>query len=702
MKKIMMKSAMPVLLLATITACGNFEWFPDNGSTSTTTTPSSTAQTATNTTVQKTQMGGAMQGNPLTLTTAVTTFAGSNYFADGTGAAARFDTPFGLTSDGTNLYVADTQNNTIRKIVIATGAVTTLAGTTGAWVGFADGIGAAASFNHPKGITIEGTNLYVADTDSNTIRKIVIATGAVTTLAGALQYGSADGIGTAARFKVPEGITSDGTNLYVADTQNNTIRKIVIATGEVTTLAGTAGQTGSADGIGAAARFSSPSGITVNGTNLYIADSDNKTIRKLDISTGEVTTVAGTPVHGGSTDGIGTAALFITPNGVTTDGTTLYIADSRTGTIRKLDIATGEVTTIAGTPGQAGSTDGTGATARFNYPEGLALAGNSLYVADSTNNTIRQIATASGVVTTLAGSAGTSLDGSGSVARFYKPSSVTSDGTCLYVADSQNRTIRKIVIATGAVTTLAGASGQTGSVDGTGTAARFFAPDGITTDGTNLYAVDGYAIRKIVIATGEVTTLAGTAGQIGSADGTGAAARFYVPRGITTDNVSLYVTDSFNHTIRKIVIATGEVTTLAGTAGQAGSTDGTGAVARFGSPIGITTDGSSVYVADNGNGKIRKIVIATGVVTTLASTTAGISDWLTTDGTSLYSANAYSIAKIVIATGAVTTLAGSEKVPGFVDGTGTAARFLFLWGGTTDGTSLYVVDGGNSIIRKVQ
>jgi sugar lactone lactonase YvrE len=218
-------------------------------------------------------MGGAKQGHVLTLNGTVSTLAGSSYSTDGTGSAARFNYPQGITTDGTNIYVADTQNNTIRKVVIATGVVTTLVGSAGL-SGSTDGTGSAALFNNPRGITTDGTNLYVVDSCNYTIRKVVIATGAVTTLAGSAgaAKGSTDGTGSAARFNFPQGITTDGINLYVTDTQSNTIRKVVIATGAVTTLAGSAGASGSTDGTGSAALFNYPLGITTDGTNLYVAD----------------------------------------------------------------------------------------------------------------------------------------------------------------------------------------------------------------------------------------------------------------------------------------------------------------------------------------------------------------------------------------------------------------------------------------------
>jgi hypothetical protein len=207
------------------------------------------------------------------------------------------------------------------------------------------------------------------------------------------------------------------------------------------------------------------------------------------------------------------------------------------------------------------------------------------------------------VVTTFAGTAGLSgsTDGTGAAARFNYPDAVATDGTNLYVTDAGNNTIRQIAIATGAVTTLAGTAGSTGATDGTGTAALFASPVGITTDGTNLYVADraNDTIRQVAIATRAVTTLAGSAGMEGAADGAGSAARFYLPSGITTDGMNVYVADTYNHTIRKIVVATGAVTTLAGSPGNIGSADGTGAAARFFYPIALTTDGTNLYVADD-------------------------------------------------------------------------------------------------------
>ncbi len=191
------------------------------------------------------------------------------------------------------------------------------------------------------------------------------------------------------------------------------------------------------------------------------------------------------------------------------------------------------------------------------------------------------------------------------------------------MADLYNHTIRKIVLATAEVTTLAGLAGSKGSTDGVGSAARFSSPAAVAADGSgNVFVADleNCTIRKIVVATREVTTLAGLAGVPGTNDGTGSMARFAYPAGVAADGSGdVFVADALNNTIRKIVVETGEVTTLAGLARSYGSTDGIGSAARFSQPTGVAWDRSgNVYVADTENNTIRKIVVATGEVSTLA------------------------------------------------------------------------------------
>jgi sugar lactone lactonase YvrE len=327
--------------------------------------------------------------------------------------------------------------------------VTTLAGQTGS-IGTADGSGAAARFAYLAYIACDAAgNLYV--TDYNTIRKITPA-GKVTTFAGKpgdFSYGSANGSHAAARFDHPFGIACDTAgNVYVAEEGNYTVRKITPA-GEVTTLAGRAGSSGTVDGSGAAARFSGPNGIACDAAgNLYVVDWD--AVRKITPA-GKVTTLAGKALWPGHTDGSGAAARFRQSSGIACDAAgNIYVADTTNDTIRKITPA-GEVTTLAGKSRSKGSIDGSGAAARFNWPTGIScdFAGN-LYVTDSGNNTIRKI-TPAGEVTTLAGKAGAvgSADGSGTAARFsIHLNGIACDAAGnLYVADCDNNTIRKITLS---------------------------------------------------------------------------------------------------------------------------------------------------------------------------------------------------------------------------------------------------------------
>ena len=335
-------------------------------------------------------------------------------------------------------------------------------------------------------------------------------------------------------------------------------------------------------------------------------------------------TLAGSAGQTGTTDNTGSAARFNSPAGVSVDTAgNVFVADAGNRTIRKVTSA-GVVTTLAGSAGQIGFTDGTGSAARFNLPIGVSVdtAGN-VFVADNGNLTIRKV-TSAGVVTTLAGSAGQSgsTDGTGSAARFSQIAGVSVDTAGnVFVTDYANRTIRKVTSA-GVVTTLAGTAGQSGFTDGTGSAARFNLPIGVSVDTAgNVFVADNgnHTIRKVTSA-GVVTTLAGSAGQIGSTDGTGSAARFNQPYGVSVDTAgNVFVADAGNHRIRKVTSA-GVVTTEAGLA--AGSNNGLGSAARFSSPFGISVDTTgNVFVSDYNNHTIRNTVASAPATVTLSNLT---------------------------------------------------------------------------------
>jgi hypothetical protein len=319
--------------------------------------------------------------------------------ADGSGSGASFNYPTGMVVLGGNIYLADSGNSTIREVTPG-GAVTVFVGQSGV-AGWADGPGVTtAVFDHPEGIATDGVNLlFVADSGSNVIRQVNVGTKAVTTIAGTPGvFGSGDGTGlNASTFNNPLGIAYAGGGtpaLYVADSGNCTIRKIVISSGLVTTLAGNPTVIGFANGVGVAASFLWPYGIAFVGggtPTLYVADAGNHAIRSVVISTQAVGTLAGQPGVKGSADGAGGAASFYWPEGITTDGTNLYVADTINCTIRQVVITTGGVSTLAGQAGDAGSANGAGNVATFNDPMGLAMSGTTLYVSDMYNSTIRQV-----------------------------------------------------------------------------------------------------------------------------------------------------------------------------------------------------------------------------------------------------------------------------------------------------------------------
>ena len=652
------------------------------------------------------------------------TFAGpqeSPGWYDGSNSAAGFFNPFGAAVDSAgNVYVADTSNHTIRKITPA-GMVSTLAGSQSQH-GTNDGVGVAARFYYPAGVAVDtSNNLYVADSSNYTIRKISPA-GAVTTLAGSPTLsGTNNGVGSAAMFNAPNGVAVDrSNNVYVADTSNHTIRKITPA-GDVSTMAGLAGVSGTNNGTGSAARFYNPFGLTVdtNG-NVYVADTYNHTIRKITPA-GGVTNLAGLPTVSGTNNGTGSAAKFNYPTGVTVDNSgNVYVADYLNDTIRKVS-PTGIVTNMAGAAGISGYTNGTGSAARFNQPSGVAVDGSgNIFIADYLNNLIRKM-TPLAAVTDYAGVGGGlgTNDGVGRAARFNYPAGVAVDTNHnLYVADLANDTIRKITPA-GVVATLAGLAGTSGTANGTGSSARFYQPFGVAVDTNgNVFVADTYnhTIREITPG-GSASTFAGSAGTAGTNDGNGTSAKFNLPYAVAVGtNSTLYVADSQNNTIRKITPAKA-VTTLAGSPTLSGTNDGVGNAARFNFPAGIAADSlGNVYVADTGSHTIRKVT-STGVVTTLAGS-PGISGFadgngstarffspfgVATDGVgNLYVADFhYSLIRKITAAGEVTTLAGTVGESGFIDGTGAAARFHSPEGiAVAKDGALYLADASNHAIRK--
>lgn len=487
---------------------------------------------------------------------------------DGVGSAARFGEIKALTSDGSNLYVGE--SNTLRKLTLATGAVSTLA--TGL-----DGI---------SGIVIVGSNIYLSHESNCSISKLVIGASVATTFAGLPgTCGTVDGIGSNARFDGPMGMASDGVNIYLGD--SDYLRKIVIATGAVSTLAITS-KSGFYD-------LTWPRGLVLEGNTLYIADTFWDRIFAIDL-------IAQTGVE--LARSITATSQDLSPSGgIVSDGSNLYVAGtpdwSSTTVITKRALAQpATVSIFAG----ASALDGIGTDARLNAPQGMVSDGSFIYVADSRNHAIRKYDPVTGLVSTLAGSLGVSgvTDGKGSLARFHSPRGIAIDGGNLYVTEEYSHSVRKIVIATGEVTTLAGVKGTSGATDGFGTLARFYNPFGIISDKNGaLYVADtgNHTIRKIVIATGEVITVAGTAGQSASTDGIGNAARFARPTSLAIIGQNLYITTDYSD-LRKMDLSSKAVSTPTLTTTGAGSLTWS---------YGLISDGNILYMTTRFSDGVYKI-----------------------------------------------------------------------------------------------
>jgi sugar lactone lactonase YvrE len=679
-----------------------------------------------------------------TYTTAytVTTFAGSGSStnSDATGTNAGINGPYGSAFDTAgNMYVCDSSNK-IRKITPA-GVVTTFAGSGSA--ASTDGTGTNAAFNQPIGIAIDTAgNLYVTDAASSSAKiRMITPAGVVTTLAGSGSSTYADGTGTNASFNYPAGIVTDNAgNLYIADRSNNRIRKLVIATGVVTTLAGTGGGS-SADGTGTNAGINYPYGLgfDITTNTLVVAEQGGNKIRRVTLA-GVATTVAGSGTSS-SLDGIGTNATFTSLCGCAVDPTgNIFVAEQSSYKVRKIT-PTGVVTSVAGS-GSSAAVNGTGASASFSMIVGISAdAYGNVFVGDANANLVRKLTAVQsnpfttylgslnvstiyantainamrlgadyGIVTTLAGNGSSSdVNGTGTGAGFGQPEGIVYDPTanCLYVVGRGSTALRKVTLA-GVVTTVATGFSST--------------RNGITVDPAgNIYIVDaGTATVKKVTPGGTVTTLAGS-GAAASTDGTGTNAAFNNPYGLTCDPTGnyLYVSDASTNKIRRVTLAGAVVTTVAGTGGS-GSTDGNAlTTATFNTPTGLACDSAgNLYIGDQNSQKIRKLSLA-GIVTTVAGSGTGSEvDGVGTNATftnpsgmvydpvtgNLYVADwyGYTIRKITSA-GVVTTIAGQPGVSGSINGIGSAATFNQPTALAIDPAGiLYSIDyGGGFYVRKI-
>lgn len=662
----------------------------------------------------------------------ISTFAGGAFGDGGAATAAPIPLPTGVAAapDG-SVYIADAESSVVRK-VSPSGVITTVAGRPG-FGGYSGDGGPATSalLSDPRGLAVgPDGSLYIADSWTHTVRRVSPA-GIITTVAGVGVSGFSGDGGPAilARLNGPFGVSLgiDGS-LYIADSNNHRIRKVVAPLGIVVTVAGngTAGFAGDG-GPAVLARLNFPLGVEVAGADaLYIADSSNHRIRKVFADL-VISTVAGTGIAGFAGDGgPAVAARLDRPAGITLDrGGSLHWTEWGNARVRRMS-PSGVVETVAGngTTGFAGD-GGPATSASLSRPFGLAISAGTLYIADTLNRRVRAVSP-SGVIGTAAGNGEASFAGDGgraASATLSSPQGVAVDGTgAVFIADTSNNRIRR-VSPSGIITTVAGdGNGDFTGDGGPAASARLHSPAGMAFDAAgSLYFADlqNNRVRKIA-PSGTITTVAGDGTPGFSGDGGPATAAWLDnPRGVAIDSAgTLYIADWGNHRIRR-VLADGTITTVAGSASSGFFGDGGAATAaRLYYPEAVAVDATGqLIIADTGNYRVR-IVSPSGTITTIAGDgTAPFKG----DGGPATSASVYPHAVVVddgvlfigdgarvrkvTSAGIITSVAGvgftaeasGDGGPATAAGLGSAMALAF----DTPG-SLYVADKNHNRVRRVE
>ncbi len=784
--------------------------------------------------------------NPPNTAGVLVTVAGTGTLAfsgdGGPATAASVSRPIRMTFDGAgNLYFADIDNNRVRRVAPG-GVIATVAGVGTAGAAGDGGPATAAQLNAPLGVAIDKDgNLFIADSGNHRIRKVMASTGVITTVAGIGTAGFTgdDGPATAAQMNDPENVAVDANgNLYIADFNNHRIRRVA-PDGKITSFAGSGAGLGfGGDGGPAnAARLAFPNDVAVDGVgDVYISDSSNQRVRKITNATGVITTIAGNGSAGSGGDGgPATSALLNVPTGIALDTAgNLFIADRSNARVRRVAVSDGIITTIAG--GNSGfSPDGAIAFgARLNFVTGVAADPKGVvYLSDRDNFRIRKIVAAAGgdttapvvtitaptsgpsfttgdgafalsgtasdngnvavvrwsnnrggsgaasgtnawtipsvslqpgvnnitvtawdangnagsaqlavtfnaaqVIVTIAGTGRAANGGDGGpgvAADLSSPVAVALDPAGnVFFSDTNNRRVRRIA-PSGQITAFAGTGDLGSSGDGgPATEATFNQPRGMAVDAAgNVYIGDAstHRIRKVT-TDGKITTVAGTGkgfGDFGGDGGPATQADLNGPQGVAVDkDGNLYIADRINSRIRKVDGRTGIITTIAGGPSYAFSGDGGPATqAELNLPTGVAVDaGGNVYIADQGNQRIRRISVADGKISTIAGT--GVAGYngdnipakdalinlispchLTVDaaGDLIFADRSNQrIRKIMMSTGIITTIAGNG-VAGVVGDGGApiGASLAFPTGVAVDAAgNLFIADNSNNRVRRTR
>lgn len=571
------------------------------------------------------------------------------YLGDGyTASAAGLLQPFSMvTASNGDVYIACIGDNRIRKVTAATNIITTIAGTGKAGFSGDNGVATQAMLNlkgGAPGLALDGKgNLYISDYFNNRIRKIVLSTNIITTIAGTgtAGYSGDGGAATAAKMNGPAGLVIDAAgNIFFADNNNFAVREIVAATGKIVAFAGNGNEGYTGDGGQAtAATLDFLEGVVFDKAgNLYISDGGNNVVRKVDATTKIITTIAGSGARGFSGDGgPATAAKFRTPRNICVDSSNnIYVTDFYNYRVRKIDATTKIITTIAGTGAPTHTDDeGTPATSANINPTGLASdkAGN-VYLCDLASNTIRKITAATQAITTILGD-GTNGGFSGAPdaykAQIVPQAIVIGPDNNFYIADGPYCDVRAVNIANSSYIFAGKPSPDPTAVNkgysgngGLATNALFNAPYGVAVDAANnIYIADVFnnVVRKVDYGTKNVNNYAGTAAAGYSGDGGAAtAALLKTPYGLAIDATgNLYIADAGNNVIRKVDAVTKKISTVAGT-GTAGSTgDGGAAIAAtLNFPYGVAVDVlGNILILDKNNNRVRKVTAATQKISTI-------------------------------------------------------------------------------------
>ncbi len=571
----------------------------------------------------------------------IVTIAGSSLIDDGraaTDAGLRYPTAASFDSAG-NLFIADSNNNRIRRVDAKTQRITTVVGAGLAGFSGDGDLATEAELHTPTAVAVDAKgNVLVVDAGNNRVRRIDASTGVIVTVAGGGNSGLGDGgpaisaeLSFALFLDLPSGIALDTSqNVYIADTGHHRVRRLYAATGVITTVAGSGASgsdgngTYSGDGGSAIlAGLAQPTAIAIDATNaLYIADTHNHRIRQ--VAGGMITTVAGSGVAGFTGDGgQASSASLWRPLGVAiaADGT-IYISDSENRRIRK--VAAGIITTIAGDGSIGAPGDGGAArNAHVSHPEGLAVGTNqNLVIADAHDYRVRAISLGNGTITTIAGNGtggAVGDNGPATSAVLFSPFYVALDphGNVIF-SDRENQRIREVDRLTGIITTVVGngTGGFVGTFSGDGgpaTAAGVNRPLGVTVDRAgNIFFSDtqNQRVRMVDAKSQMISTIAGTGESGYSGDGGPAAnARISFPRGLSVDAANnIYFADTVNGVIRKVTGDTRVITTV---------------VCCLNAPtdVQVAPDGDLI-IAEPGLNRVRRYSAGSGSLANLAGTGA--------------------------------------------------------------------------------